>query len=315
MVHSSLHLPPLDTLEAFVTAARTGSFSATATRLGITHGAVSRQISRLERWLGAPVFEREARGVTLNPDGWRFYARAEAALATLGDVETRWAPQRRSAVVRLSATPSFAGLWLFPRLAALEGGDLSVDIIVEHRLADFSDGVDLAVRCGKGPWEGVASALLWRESLFPVASPALAATLPKAITARDLMAVPLIHDSTIAGWQSWLASEGVSYSQRPPDRRFEDYNLVLEACAAGLGLALGRSGLVEPALASGRLVRLGERQVQNTVAFHLVRPESPLRAPAAEFAARLLRLAETPAETIADFTAPHRRRSKALGEG
>jgi DNA-binding transcriptional LysR family regulator len=315
MVHNSPHLPPLDTLEAFVTAARTGSFTATAARLGVTHGAVSRQIGRLERWLGAPVFERQARGVSLNPDGWRFFARAEAALATLGGVENRWAPQRRAAVVRLSATPSFAGLWLFPRLTALEGGDLSVEIVVEHRLADFSDGLDLAVRCGRGPWEGVTSALLWRESLIPVASPGIVAGLASAFDPNDLMALPLLHDSTIAGWQAWLAAAGVAYVQRPSDRRFEDYNLVLEACAAGLGLALGRSGLVEPALESGRLVRLGERYAPNTVAFHLVRPESALRAPAAEFAARLLRMVDANDDTIADFTAPLRRRTKALGEG
>src|SRR6201999_1935380 len=62
MAHTS-DLLPLDTLRAFEAAARTGSFSAAAEALSVTHGAVSRQIAKLERWLGQRLFERQARGV------------------------------------------------------------------------------------------------------------------------------------------------------------------------------------------------------------------------------------------------------------
>lgn len=89
MVHSSPALPPLDTLEAFAAAVRTGSFSAAASELGLTHGAVSRQVSRLERSMGVRLFDREARGVTLTAEGTRFHSRAEEALALLGDTTER----------------------------------------------------------------------------------------------------------------------------------------------------------------------------------------------------------------------------------
>ncbi|MGO7421009.1 LysR family transcriptional regulator, partial [Rhizobium ruizarguesonis] len=102
MVHSSPVLPPLDTLETFARAARLGSFSAAAEESGITHGAVSRQVSRLERWMGVRLFAREARGVRLTPEGMRFFARAEEALALLGNSGERWLPRRNKAVVRLS---------------------------------------------------------------------------------------------------------------------------------------------------------------------------------------------------------------------
>lgn len=48
MDHSS-NLPPLDTLRAFEAAARTGSFSSAAEALNLTHGAVRRQIAKLDR--------------------------------------------------------------------------------------------------------------------------------------------------------------------------------------------------------------------------------------------------------------------------
>src|SRR5262245_21363183 len=151
MIHSSPTLPPLDTLEAFAHAARTGSFSAAAARLGLTHGAVSRQVSRLERWMGVRLFERAARGVSLTPDGHRFFTRAEEALALLGTDSDRWAPRHGPAVVRFSVTPSVASLWLFSRIREIEGANLVLDLLLEHRLADFSEGVDLAIRCGRGP--------------------------------------------------------------------------------------------------------------------------------------------------------------------
>ena len=73
MDHSSEPMPPLDTLRAFEVAARTGSFSAAAEKLNLTHGAVSRQIAKLEDWLGLKVFDRGARGVSLTIEGNRLH--------------------------------------------------------------------------------------------------------------------------------------------------------------------------------------------------------------------------------------------------
>src|ERR1700712_2510347 len=150
MVHSSTILPLLEMLEDFGRVTRIGSFSAAAEESGITHGAVSRQVSRLERWMGVRLFEREARGVTLTPEGTRFYARAEEALALLGNTGERWSPRRSKSVVRLSVTPSVASLWLFRRLQKLECSDIHVELVLEHRLAEFGEGTDFAIRCGKG---------------------------------------------------------------------------------------------------------------------------------------------------------------------
>ena len=47
-------LPPLNAIRAFEAAARRCSFNDAAAELGVTHGAVSRQIRLLEDWLGCP---------------------------------------------------------------------------------------------------------------------------------------------------------------------------------------------------------------------------------------------------------------------
>lgn len=310
MVHSSPTLPPLDTLETFARAARLGSFSAAAEEAGVTHGAVSRQVSRLERWMGVKLFERAARGVTLTPEGMRFFARTEEALALLGNSGESWRPARRSkAVVRLSVTPSIAVLWLFPRLGEMERGDIHLDISLEHRLADFAEGTDLAIRCGKGPWAGVRAGTLWHEHIFPVASPELMERLGGRSDAQSLLELPIIHDSNILGWKRWLAVEDVDYVPRGQDRRFEDYNVVLEACVDGLGVALARPPLVNRALEAGRLVPVSRRSIPHHVAFHLIGPVESLRAPAAELARRLLGAAGKDEAAIQDFLAQGRSRT------
>ncbi|EJZ16981.1 LysR substrate-binding domain-containing protein, partial [Rhizobium sp. Pop5] len=181
-----------------------------------------------------------------------------------------------------------------------------VELTLEHRLADFGEGTDLAIRCGKGPWAGVRALPLWQEKSFPIAAPVLAERLGQRSDALSLLDLPILHDSNIEGWRRWLAREGIDYIPRGQDRRFEDYNLVIDACAQGLGIALARPPLSDAALTAGRIVKVSERTLDNNVAFHLIRPDDALRSPAIEFAGRFLREAGHDEETIAAFIAPGR---------
>ncbi|KQV16755.1 LysR family transcriptional regulator [Rhizobium sp. Root1203] len=304
MVHSSQTLPPLDTLETFARAARLGSFSAAAEEGGVTHGAVSRQISRLERWLGVRLFARQARGVSLTPEGIRFFGRTQEALSLLTDSEDRWLPRRTKATVRLSVTPSVASLWLFARLPQIERDDIQVDLLLEHRLADFGEGTELAIRCGRGPWAGVKAMPLWREKSYPLASLTMAERLGENPSAEKILSMSIIHDSNAEGWRRWLAPDGIEYKPRGQDRRFEDYNLVIDACMQGVGVALARPPLSDAAIASGALVPVSQRSVDYHVSYHLVRQDGMLSGPAMEIARRVLQAVGHDAVGIASFTAP-----------
>ncbi|MFB2606664.1 LysR substrate-binding domain-containing protein, partial [Rhizobium phaseoli] len=147
---------------------------------------------------------------------------------------------------------------------------------------------------------------LWREKSFPIAAPALANRLKHRSDALSLLELPILHDSNIEGWRRWLSREGVDYTPRGQDRRFEDYNLVMDACTQGLGIALARPPLSDAALAAGRVVAVSDRTLDYHVAFHLIRPDDALRTPAIEFASRFLREAGHDEETISSFVAPGR---------
>lgn len=335
MVHSSSVLPPLEALRALEAAAQTGSFSGAAEALNLTHGAVSRQIAKLEHWLGQKVFERHARGVSLTPGGLRLYQRASEAFALIADTSGRWSDVRGPSVVKLTSIPSVSGLWLMPRLLALESSgsgrgsdlppsdegivrhgkprppvhaarragdpELRIELTVEHRHIDLeAEAIDLAIRCGRGAHPHRISVRLFEEHCYPVAAPEHAAALGLGSPER-LLALPLIHDSDALPWRAWFAQQGLDYRQRPCDRRFEDYNLVLDAAANGLGIALARPPLVENALLSGRIVQVDQRKVLNPSAYWLDRPRHPPRPAAMALARRIMAEAGLDAAAAAAF--------------
>lgn len=285
----SYDMLPLETLRAFDAAARSGSFSAAAEKLNLTHGAVSRQIAKLEDWLGLKLFDRGARGVALTIEGNRLHLRTTEAFALIASNSDRWVEPRGTAVVRLTSIPSVSGLWLMPRLPALESGEPRLRIIldVDIRQADLADqGIDLSIRCGRGRIPERISLQLFEEHIFPIASPELAKEIAKGGPSR-LLKYPLINDSDASGWRAWLGAQGIDYRPRPQDRRFEDYNLVLDAAAHGLGIALARPPLTEHQLKSGRIVPVDERTALNPVSYWMDRPLGRPRAAAAELAQRI----------------------------
>lgn len=303
MDHSSDQILPLETLRAFDAAARTGSFSAAAEKLNLTHGAVSRQIAKLEDWLGLKVFERNARGVTLTIEGNRLHLRTTEAFALISVNSDRWVEPRGTAVVRLASIPSVSGLWLMPRMAVLENHPTKLRIVldVDNRQADLADeGIDLSVRCGRGRIPGRVSVQLFEEHVFPIASPELAKEIGPGDPAR-LLRFPLINDSDASAWRAWFAAQDVDYRPRPQDRRFEDYNLVLDAAAHGLGIALARPPLTADQLGSGRIVAVDERVALNPVSYWMDRPVGRPRAAAADLARRIAEQAGLAPEKLEAF--------------
>lgn len=303
MAHSSKSLPPLDSLRAFEAAARAGSLSAAAGDLNLTHGAVSRQIAKLEAWLGFRVFDRQARGVSLTLEGKRLFMRTAEAFDLLADNTDRWSEPRGGMVVRLATIPSIAGLWIMRRLRDFEIGPPSLRIVlnVDIRQNDLAEeGIDLSIRCGRGGIPGRVSLELFQEMLFPVASPEVAKALSEQ-SVEQMLRFPLIHDSDAAPWRAWLQSVGLDYVPRAQDRRFEDYNLVLEAAAAGLGVALARPPLAAAQIAEGRLVQVDTRTVRNPVSYWMDRPVGPMRPAAIELARRVVASAQVAETDLARF--------------
>lgn len=250
-------LPPTETLRAFIAVARTGSLSAAAQELGVTHGAVSRRIQALQAWVGVALFTRHGRGMRLTPTGEHLVRRTERSLGAIAAFTAELRAVRDTRAVRITCLPSFARLWLLPNVARLQGetNDLFVQLRTEHRIVELGREADIAVRFGSGDWPGTRAHLLFGETVFPVAAPAVAKRLSRRGSAA-LLQECLIHDSDGSDWRAWLRSAGVAASPKGPARTFVDHDLALQAARLGLGIALARMPLAAAALEDGRLVRL-----------------------------------------------------------
>jgi len=263
---STNRLPPLNAVRAFVAAARHASFTRAADELGVTHGAVSKQVRLLEDHLGVPLFTRGVRQVTLTPAGRELLAEAAPALERVAAAAVRLrraAPAGAGSIVRINARPSFALRWLIPHLPAFMQAHPGVQPEVVTSTAEparlAAGSFDVVVRRGRPGvlWpEGMRVRPFLRERAVPVAAPALLAGLPVR-QAEDLAGHTLLHTATRdADWTTWLASAGVPGLRPAAELRFEHLQFALQAALDGMGVALGPSELVAADLAAGRLARV-----------------------------------------------------------
>lgn len=292
MMHSKdVSLPPLALLPAVMAAARNGSFSAAAAEMGVTHSVISRHVAQVEQWLGYDLFERYGRGVRPTPDGQRFLRDVQGAIELLSQGAQPWRQRRGPDVIKISLLPSYARIWFLALVPDIER-DLNVrlELEISERLADFNEGqTDIAIRCGKGQWQGTKSTRLFSDDLVPLISPKLLAGRdPQSLDAEAIASLPLLNDSDATGWRHWLEAHGVKFRQKPSDRRFEDYSVGLCAADAGIGVILSRLPFARKAIASHDLVMLPFAPVRSPLATFLVQPGYEQRPAVRAVAERLI---------------------------
>jgi len=256
-------LAPLNALRAFEVAARCGGFTSAAKELHVTPAAVSHQIKTLESHMDVVLFHRLARGLEITEAGRQLlpqlsrgfdhFARAIEGLSTGGI----------AGPLAVNTAPSFAALWLVPRLGSFLRAypDVQVRVLVSEVPPDLNRGeVDIRLPYGMGDYPGLATNLLMREQIFPVCAPSLL-NQTRLRRFADLRHHRLLHDINTGAeeptmtWRRWLRDANVSGVDPTRGVEFGNSVLLTEAAVRGQGVALGRMSLVGDYLATGRLVR------------------------------------------------------------
>jgi len=247
-------LPPLSALRAFEAFARLGGMTAAGAELGVTHGAVSRQVRALEARLGVRLVEGPRHALTLTDAGRKL---AEAASAGFARIASGLPGAGDPRELTLSCLGTLAMKWLIPRLPdflARHPG-VKVRIVESHAPADFSTGgIQAAIRILEGrPPEGMSALAFMAHFHGPVAAPELWASCGR--TLPGLMGLPRLHSETFRpAWAAWARRAGVDLPPAPQDREFEHNSYMLEAAAAGLGAAIAPWAFAEPDVTRGRLM-------------------------------------------------------------
>ncbi|MGH7005558.1 MAG: transcriptional regulator GcvA [Alphaproteobacteria bacterium] len=274
-------LPPLNSLRAFVAAARHLSLAKAADELNVTPGAVSQQIKQLEDHLGCALFRRTNRQLLLTDEGQaclpgliESFERMHEALNAI----SRVGPEGRLTV---SVAPSLASKWLVPRLDRFAARHPEIDVLVSAamHLADFeTEGIDCAIRYGAGRYPGLVVEKLMAESVVPVCSPLLLKDKKALRLPGDLKNFTLLHDDSpdqdpsCPDWRMWLRAAGVEQMDARRGLRFNQSSLVLEAAVAGRGVALAKARLAADDIRAGRVVALFDLKQPIQFAYYFVAP-------------------------------------------
>lgn len=271
-----MRLPPLGSIRAFEAAARHLSFTKAAAELGMTQAAVSWQIKTLESHLGQKLFLRQPRRLTLTPVGSALapgiadaFLRLQAAFAAATLTATA------SAVLSISAVPTFANNWLVPRLGRFQlahpGVAVRLDAVDAADVGDLERrGSDVAIRVGTGGGPGLVAHRIMPVELTPCCRPELLANVR---VPDDLMTLPLLQPYEM--WLPWLAEAGIAAPRQRPTiaATFPRQHMAGRAAIAGQGVALLNPAFFDIPLGDGRLVRPFETVWRDPVrAYWLVYP-------------------------------------------
>lgn len=246
-------LPHLEWVRVFEAAGRLGSFTAAADELGLTQAAVSQRIRNLELRIGAQLFNRGPRGVTLSTQGEAWLPHVQSALALLMHSAANLfeAPRRK---ITIAASNSVIELWIVPRLVAIAERLPHVQLAFEtiQNLPDYDRiEADFEIRFGEGNWAGRHSHRLFREELAPLASPRLAASADGEWSTWSRIAT----SGPRLGWRDWSNAAGLP-PMDVPHLRFDTFVQALRAAESGAGVLLASLPLSAGALGTDSLIRL-----------------------------------------------------------
>lgn len=163
-------------LVAFVRAVEAASFSGAARTLGATPSAISKRITRIESRLGARLFHRSTRSLTLTQEGAAYYDRVAPLLRALDEAaDVVHAPATAQGSLKITAPASLGRALVHPITGDFmrRNRGLKLDVgLTDRHVELIREGFDVALRVGDIADSDLNSRLLARLPMALAASPA-----------------------------------------------------------------------------------------------------------------------------------------------
>lgn len=251
--------PRLNILRTFEAAGRNLSFSLAAEELNISQAAVSQQMRQLEAYLGAALFVRHHRRLSLTGTGQAYLNGVHEALDRLDTVTDQLFPDRQHQIVTIRCTASVATLWLAPRLGRFQKRHPEIDLRIKTLDSDFGDRsltwADLEIVIQSDGASDPQARKLLTATITPVCSPELLSRGHRPREPADVLAFELIH---VLGydddWHRWFRRHGLQTAAVPGGLSVDGSLIAIEAAQRGDGVMLGRRPFIDSYLRSGELV-------------------------------------------------------------
>lgn len=274
------NIPSLQSLLAFDAASRHLSFTKAAQELHLTQTAISHQIRTLEERLDTKLFVRRRNILALTPAGTEYLRSVHEAISLLSAATDRTRKRETKVVLTIACLPTYAVKCLIPALPEFQEAhpDITVHLNTSNSFDVFTrNAYDVAIRYGSGHWGDMRADRLQDEEFFPVCAPALLERAgPFASVAEGLARMRQVRTYFYSmyqdDWPAWLDAAGLPHAEFDGEAVFHLQLTSLEAALAGMGVAIGRTPLVDADLACGRLVEPFALRVPSSSAYFITSP-------------------------------------------
>lgn len=235
-------LPPLRALEAFMRVVRLGSARAAAGELALSPSALSRRIANLEEFVGKKLFTRAHQTMQLTDEGRTFFNAVAPHFEALAQAVEGQSDNLTLLRLHLGVLPLFGSQRLFPRLPELRKlhPRLHIDIDTGPHLLDrVGDTLEAAIVLLRQPEPGFHAVRLDQNLVHAICSQELAAEVGRTPDERSLSRQTfLIHNELPDSFIAWKEAIGLPDLEPAAIDHFDSGQLILEAAAQGLGIAI-----------------------------------------------------------------------------
>jgi LysR family transcriptional regulator for bpeEF and oprC len=288
-------------MRTFARVAEVKSFTKAADALNLSRAVVSTQVAELERHLGARLFHRTTRRVSLTADGTEYLARCVRILAEVSAADeavnrNRLRPQGR---LRVDVPVSFGRYLLTPALPRFSERypELSLEIQLDDRVVDMvEEQIDVVVRVGPVREPNLVARRVCHTRMLTCAAPSYLQKAGVPQEPDDLRQHRLIGHLSNRNRRArkWYFQRGNSRRQLslPSAVAFNASEPVISTAIAGGGIMQTSDMLVAKAIVSGQLEILLRDWTADGAPISIVYPSALRNSPKvrvfADFAAELL---------------------------
>ena len=266
----------LQGLRVFCVAARSGSFKIAAEEIFVSASAVSHRIKNLEEQFGAPLFERQARGIKLTEFGENLLNKIQPLIEQI-DSEIEIASGKLNVTnICLTLPPFFSTELLLPKLHQFTSEHkntvINLDTVNVHP-EKHQNTSDLSILlCTDKPHEDISTELFPLQ-LIPACSPSMEfdRDLPLSETLDDMTL--LIHRPRRNAWKRWYTQQGITGKTPGNIILLDSMFAVVRAAEQGLGIALVPEALTTNWFANNILEKLSAEAYVTGDSYYLVTTE------------------------------------------
>ncbi|WP_119154623.1 LysR family transcriptional regulator [Caldimonas tepidiphila] len=250
-------------MAVFVRVVERGSFSGAARDLGMTPSAVSRQVARLERAMGARLLERTTRQLRLSECGEQAFCRCRdmvaAAQAAMDMAQVSM--EKPQGLIRISMPKAFGRHMVQPLVPSFLARYPEVQLhvlITDQQVDPVGDNFDLVIRITDSPAQTLAARPLMQVRQILCATPAYLAERGTPREPIELVQHDCIHLGEHPGDSLWTFHRGAESAEVPIRGRYitNHSEMRLDGVLHHLGIGSVSHFVARPFLQSGRIVQV-----------------------------------------------------------